>query len=73
MFSFQNAWTRKRKAVYTFVLFHYIHSFPCENQIGSQLAYIIKLFKQAVRRVASGGKFYRLPPDKENSVSQLLS
>ena len=24
---------------------------------------------QAVRSVASGGKFYRLPPDKENTVN----
>ena len=44
MFSFQNAWPIKRKAVYTLVLFHMqcIHSFPCENQIRSQLVYFLK-------------------------------
>ena len=37
MFSFQNEWPIKTKAVHTLVLFHkYIHSFPCENKIRSQ-------------------------------------
>ena len=37
MFSFQNEWPIKTKAVHTLVLFHkYIHSFPGENKIRSQ-------------------------------------
>ena len=40
MFSFQNAWPIKRKAVYTLVHFHiFIHYL---DQIGSQLAYFLK-------------------------------
>ena len=45
MFSFQNAWSKKRKAVYTLVLFYiFIHFLEaCENQIGSQLLYFLKV------------------------------
>ena len=44
VFSFQNAWAIKRKAVYSLVLFHISIHFlvECENQIGSQLAYFLK-------------------------------
>ena len=45
MFSFQNVWPIKRKAVYTLLLFHiFILAFPSENWIGSQLAFFLKLF-----------------------------
>ena len=76
MFSLQNAWPIKRKAVYTLVLFHTY--FLCENRIGSQLTYFLKQFFKlflvnlqavaAVRSVASGGEFCRLPPNKENTA-----
>ena len=47
MFSFQNAWPIKRKAVYTLVLFHILSHFPvaCENRIGSQLVYFLKVLQ----------------------------
>ena len=58
MFFFQNAWPPKRKAVYTLVLFYIFIRHP----IGSDHNL------QAVRNVDSGSKFYRLPPDKENTA-----
>ena len=42
MFSFQNAWPEKEKLV-SLSAFPYIHSFPCEHQIRSKLAYFLKL------------------------------
>jgi len=33
---------------------------------------LVKKRLQAVRSVASGGKFYRLPPDKENTEKDCL-
>ena len=53
MFSFQTEWPIKKSCVY-FSSFACIHSFPCKNRITAQ---------QAV----AGGKFYRLPPDKEDT------
>ena len=58
MFFFQNAWPPKRKAVYTLVLFYIFIRLP----IGSDHNL------QVVRSVASVSKFYRLPPDKENTA-----
>ena len=83
MFSFQNAWPIKRKAVYTLVLtfpYMFIH-FPFDNRIGSQLPFLrfifFKIFETfkwllVVRSVASGGKVYRLPSDKENTAVHLF-
>ena len=47
---------------------HNLHTF-----LKKEIFNFGKTFKrlQAVRSVASGGKFYRLPPDKENTVSVL--
>ena len=58
MFFFQNVWPPKRKAVYTLVLFYIFIHLP----IG------LDHNLQAVRSVASVSKFYRLPPDKENTA-----
>ena len=49
---------KKKKAVYTLVLFYIFIRLP----IGSDHDL------QAVRSVASGSKFYRLPPDKESTT-----
>ena len=83
MFSFQNVWPIKRKAVYTNVLLRtFIHFLvACENLIRSQLVCFLKYLifnfsklsghcrRQEVS-VASGGKFYWLPPDEENTVAK---
>ena len=78
MASFKNDFLcslKKNSCIY-FSTFPYIHSFPCENRIGSQLVYyffktiyLISANLQVVggKSVASGGKFYQLPPDKENT------
>ena len=78
MASFKNDFLcslKKNSCIY-FSTFPYIHSFPCENRIGSQLVYyffktiyLILANLQVVggKSVASGGKFYRLPHDKENT------
>ena len=41
MFSFQNAWPIKRKAVYNLLLFHIFTDFL--DRIGTQLAYFLNL------------------------------
>ena len=63
----------KKKSCVYFSTFPYIFiHFLCENPIRSQLSFV-KIFLvnlqavQAVRSVASGGKFYQLLPDKENT------
>ena len=43
MYSFQNAWPTKRKAVYSLVLFYNHFLVACENQVGSQLVYFLKV------------------------------
>ena len=43
MFSFQNAWPTKRKAAYSLVLFYIHFLVACENQIGSQPVYFLKV------------------------------
>ena len=53
-----HAWPPKRKAVYTLVLFYIFIHLP----VGSDHNL------QAVRSIASGGKFYWSPPDKENTA-----
>ena len=70
-FSFQNVWPIKRKAVYTFVLVHiFIHVLVAhENQIGLQLVFFKTTSIILVNlQVASGNKFYWLPPDNENTA-----
>ena len=80
MLSFQNAWPIKREAVYTLVHFHIFIYYL--NRIGSQLAYFFnKTYSMLVNLQAiSGGKkccfdrkFYRLPPDEENTVEVTTS
>ena len=52
MFSFQTEWPIKKKAVCTLVLFHvFIH-------------FLVRITSQ---QAVAGGKFYRLPPDKEDT------
>ena len=60
MFFYQNTWPPKRKAVYTLVLFYIF----IRLSIGSDHNL------QTVRSVASGSKFYRLPPNKENTAKE---
>ena len=80
MFSFQNVWPIKRKAVHTLVLFHILIHFLV--RIGSQLVttYFILVNLQAVAvgenccfTEKSGGNFCRLPPDKGNNVALTVS
>ena len=68
-FSFQNAWPIKRKAVYTLVIFHILIHFLLRIKKDHNLP--IKRL-QAVRSVASGGKFYCLRPDRENTAVYLF-
>ena len=43
MYSFQNAWPPKRKDAYSLVLFYNHFLVACENQIGSQPVYFLKV------------------------------
>ena len=76
MFSFQNAWPIKIKAVYTLVLFHIIHSFPWVALITTcvffKTTYFILVNLQLVaggKKHCSAGKFYWLLPDKETTTN----
>ena len=73
MFSFQNAGPLNRKAVYTgtLVLFSictFIYLWELDRITTQTTSQILVNF-QAV----AGGKFYRLPPDKENTATQPYS
>ena len=75
MRSFQNECPIKRKAVYTLLLFHiFIYLLVRIGSDDNSLAYFfntssqILVNLQAVRGITSGGKFYRLLPDKENTA-----
>ena len=68
--------THKKKTFVYFSTFPYIFiHFLCENLIRSQLSLFsffqilvnLKAVAGGIRSVASGGKFYQLPPDKENT------
>ena len=79
MFSFQNTWPIKRKAVYTLVLFQvYLFIFGSDHNFSFLKKYLLFKFEstckqlQVVRSVVSGGKFYQLLPDKEKTVLWIL-
>ena len=68
-----------KSCVYFSTFSIYIHFFPCENQIGPQLVYFLRLLfdvskpSRWVRSVDSGSKFYWLPPNKENNADNPYS
>ena len=81
-FSVQNTWPIKINAVYTLLLFHIIHSFSCENRIGSQLAYFLFYFSKPssgcrplIRRTLSAPSSFPNPypiSDQNMSFSHLF-
>ena len=79
MFSFQNAWPIKIKAVYTLVLFHITVFIHFLVWLWSQLVYFLKLRSYFIlvnlqlvaggKKYCSAGKFYWSLPDKETTTN----
>ena len=79
MFSFQNAWPIKIKAVYTLVLFHITVFIHFLVWLWSQLVYFLKLQSYFIlvnlqlvaggKKYCSAGKFYWSLPDKETTTN----
>ena len=64
-------WPIKRKAVYRLVLFHiYLFIFLVRIGLDHNFIFFFKstFFILVNLQAVAGRKFYRLPPDKENTV-----